>query len=320
MNGSTLEPRLSEELKAGLDRGLVSGELMTPAQIAQHTGLFRDRFGPAVLSELDGDALLRLMHARQDSNSRCLAYWLEFKNDDEFAGHYFGGIGGGYAMKYGIYQRQSDGAWMGGSSIKPQVLSPEDAIAKARQQRDELLAGDGVLTTVEVADTSDEAYAKLQVAMEQAAPELSDDGWAHKYWLLIHPERLDDFHSPRYQRFHLLKLLQMPPDRVGILDGGAPRFTCAGRFVSAAREFGVPVTALTGVLNRRNAFHRYWRVGTTEGDNGATQWSVMRDACAAGECGSSHDRQFIETPVIRRGFCPAAKTNLQGRSLENTSG
>jgi hypothetical protein len=40
------------------------------------------------------------MHGRQSGESRCLAYWLEFKNDDEFAGNRFGGIGGGSALKF----------------------------------------------------------------------------------------------------------------------------------------------------------------------------------------------------------------------------
>jgi 5-methylcytosine-specific restriction protein B len=280
MNGSLLEPRLVEELRANLELGLASGALMSPAQVAQHTGIFRDRFGPAVLSGLDGESLLRLMRGRQDAESRCLAYWLEFKNDDEFAGYRFGGIGGGSAMKYGIYQRQSDGEWMGGSPIKPHVLSPEEAIAKARQQRDELLAGENVLAALDESDTSDEAYAHLQGAMERAAPELSGDGWAHKYWFLIRPDRLDDFHSPRYQRFHLIKLLQMPPDGLGILDGTAPRFVCAGRFIATARRLGVTVTALDEVLNQRHRtgmLHRYWRVDTTEGSTGDSQWPVMRD-------------------------------------------
>jgi len=206
-----LEPRLFDELKEAVDRGLASGELMTPAQVGEQIGLFRERFGPAVLDGLDGDPLLRLMHGRRDSDSRCLMHWLEFKNDNEFAGHSFGGIGGGAAMKYGIYQRQSDGAWMGGSPTRPHVLSDEEAIAKARQQRDELLAGDRVLAACGTADTSNEAYARLQTAMEEAAPELSGDGWSHKYWFLIYPDRRDDFHSPRYQRFHLFKLLQMAP-------------------------------------------------------------------------------------------------------------
>lgn len=277
MSASLLEPRLSDELKEAVDRGLASGELMAPAQVAEQTGLFRERFGPAVLDGLDGEALLRLMHGRRDSDPRCLMHWLEFKNDDEFAGHSFGGIGGGAAMKYGIYQRQSDGAWMGGSPTRPHVLSLEDAIAKARQQRGELVAGSKVLAGLDAADTADETYARLQAAMVGAAPELSGDGWSHKYWFLIYPDRLDDFHSARWQRFHLFKLLQMPPDGAGILDFSAPRFVCAGRFLSAARELGVPVTALNRVLNRRNPFHRYWRVGTTHGDTGESEWSAMRD-------------------------------------------
>jgi 5-methylcytosine-specific restriction enzyme B len=222
MNGPILEQRLFDELKATLDHGLSSGELMTSMQIEQQTTVFRDRFGPAVLRGVDGEALLRLMHGRESNESRCLAYWLEFKNDEEFVGNRFGGIGGGSALKFGIFQRQSDKAWITGSPQTQEVLSVQDAIALARVQRDELLAGAEVLASQDSNDTSDESYAQLQTAMEKAAPKLSDDAWAHKYWFLINPDRLDDYHSPRYQRFHLFELLQMPPDRVGILDGGAP--------------------------------------------------------------------------------------------------
>jgi 5-methylcytosine-specific restriction protein B len=301
---------------------------MAPAQVAEQTGLFRERFSPAVLDGLDGEALLRLMHGRRDSDSRCLMHWLEFKNDDEFAGHSFGGIGGGSAMKYGIYQRQSDGAWMGGSPIRPHVLSIEEAIAKARQQRDELVAGDRVLAAFGAADISDEAYARLQAAMQEAAPELSGDAWSHKYWFLTYPDRLDDFHSPRYQRFHLLKLLQMPPDGAGILDFSAPRFVCAGRFLSAARELGVFVTALDGVLNRRDSFHRYWRVGTTHGDTGESEWDAMRhgDFVSIGYrdwvgdlsniIGQSTARDQIRDWLLRRyPTAPGAASRIAGQIL-----
>jgi|HubBroStandDraft_4_1064222.scaffolds.fasta_scaffold00671_2 5-methylcytosine-specific restriction protein B len=278
MSTATLEPRLFDELKAALGHGLASGELLTPVQIEQQTALFRDRFGPAVLSQLDGEALLRLMHGRASSEPRCLAYWLEFKNDEEFAGNRFGGIGGGSALKFGIFQRQSDGAWVTGSPQAQQVLSLQDAIARARKQRDELVGGAEVLLSLEAIDTSDKAYVGLQAAMEKAAPELVSDGWTHKYWFLIAPDRIDDYHSPRYQRFHLFKLLQMSPDRVGTMEGGSPRFICAGRFIAAARELGVPVTTLNTILNRRDgAFHRYWKVGTTAGYTGESHWTEMRD-------------------------------------------
>jgi 5-methylcytosine-specific restriction enzyme B len=113
MKGMILDPRISDELKALLDSGIASGALMTVTQIDNQIALFRARFGPEVLRELDGEALLQLMHGRDDGDSKCLAYWLEFKNDDEFSNR-FGGIGCGSALKFGLYQRGSDGAWITG--------------------------------------------------------------------------------------------------------------------------------------------------------------------------------------------------------------
>ena len=83
---------------------------------------------------------------------------------------------------------------MTGSPQTQQVLSLEDAVAIARTQRDELLAGAEVLASLDTSDTSDASYAQLQTAMEKAAPKLSGDAWAHKYWFLTNPDRLDDYH------------------------------------------------------------------------------------------------------------------------------
>jgi 5-methylcytosine-specific restriction protein B len=277
MSEMILDPQISDELKALLDSGIASGALMTVPQIDSQVELFRTRFGPEVLRDLDGEALLQLMHGRDEGGAKCLAYWLEFKNDDEFTGNRFGSIAGGSALKFGLYQRVSDSAWIAGSPNQQRILPIDEAIAIARRQRDELLAGEKVLAALDVCDPADEAYAHLQTAMSEAAPDLSGSAWAHKYWFLMHPNRLDDFHSPRYQRFHLLKLLQMPPDHVGILDWRAPRFLCAGRFVAAARHLQVAVTTLDTVLNQRDGFHRYWRIGTTAGESGESQWPLMRD-------------------------------------------
>ncbi|WP_024340668.1 AAA family ATPase [Bradyrhizobium japonicum] len=273
-----IEPQLLEDLRSAIDRGQAAGEIITSQQHDEYIRNFRERFGPDALQRLDGEALLKTMHGRQSSESRCLSYWLEFMNDGSFATNAFGGIGGGSALKFGLYQRPTDGAWMGGKGTSPKVITMDEAIQIARRQRDELLAADKLLAELSSIDHSDETYGRLQGLMERAAPELSGNGWSHKYWFLTHPDKLDDYHSPRYQRFHLYKLLQMPPDRVGILDGGAPRFICAGRFVGIARALGVPVSSLTSALNRRTGgFHRFWRIGTTEGSDGDSQWSSMRD-------------------------------------------
>jgi 5-methylcytosine-specific restriction protein B len=89
---------------------------------------------------------------------------------------------------------------------------------------------------------------------------------------------LDHYHSPRYQRYHLYKVLQVPPCDDGILvTPKAPRFVCAGRFVQLASKLQVPPAALALILNRRDgAFRRYWKIGTTEGSDGGSNWDEMR--------------------------------------------
>jgi 5-methylcytosine-specific restriction enzyme B len=279
MDNLTISPELFTELQSAVERGLAAGDLMSAEQIAGHLNTFAEQFGISVLRQTDGEALLHLMHGRADSDSKCLAYWLEFKNDDEFAGARFGGIGGGSALKYGIFQRQTDGAWVTGSPTAQRVIPVSEAIEIARRQRDEFINGAEVLATMNASDTSDHVYTQLQSAMERAAPDLVGTAWAHKYWFLLFSDRLDDYHVPRYQRFHLIKLFQMPPDRAGIImEAGGPRFVCAGRFISIARSLGVHVSTLNRSLNQRDgAFHAYWRMGTTEGEAGESQWSLMRE-------------------------------------------
>lgn len=267
----------TKELALAIEKGQIIVDTVATVSNEQQLAAFRARFGVEVLRGLNGEQLLRTMHGRQDDESRCLCYWLEFKNDEEFWGHRFGGIAGGSALKFGVFQRAADGMWISGSPHNQTVVTLEQAIAIAERQRDELVAGSRVLTDMGDGDASDEGYARLQQSMIAAAPELVDDGWAHKYWFLCHPDRLDTFHSPRYQRFYLYKMHQMPPDELGIRQVTAPRFNCAGRFVAAARELSLPVATLTALVAARSgAFHRYWKVGTTEGDTGESRWKDMQ--------------------------------------------
>ena len=79
-----MNEKILNELRTLLEQNTASADLATPAQIDEQTTLFRDRFGPQMLSSIDGEVLLRLMHGRQEAEPRCLTYWLEFKNDEEF--------------------------------------------------------------------------------------------------------------------------------------------------------------------------------------------------------------------------------------------
>jgi 5-methylcytosine-specific restriction protein B len=254
---------------------LNEGKLATSQQLDKEYALFRERFGPAVLSGLDGEALLTLMHDHGNRDS--LVYWLEFKNDDEFETPKFGGIAGGSALKFRIFRRKETGNWQAGGekANQPQDITTDEAIDIARGHRDQLLKGIALLERLKD-DATDEDYAELQDQMDEVAPDVSRLAWGHKYLSLLFPEKLDDYHSPDLQRFHLLKMLQLPPE-------GEGRYICAGRFIAAAKEVGLRMNHFTATINSvQGRFHRYWRIGTTAGNQGTSYWSMMRDrSCIA---------------------------------------
>ena len=81
--------------------------------------------------------------------------------------------------------------------------------------------------------------------MDEEAPTVSDLAWEHKYFSLLYPGKLDDYHVSSYGRYHLIKLLQTPPETEG-------RYAAVGRYVTIAREVGISLQNLTAVLNERD--------------------------------------------------------------------
>lgn len=213
---------------------------------------FRERFGPETLRALEGPALLQRMHQREGRNS--LMYWLEYKNDEEFAA-IFGGIGGGSSTKFGIYESAKTGRWMRSSTEQRAgvPISEDEAVEFVTLQRDQLLLGCKALEDLPVA-ASDQEYADLQRFMTEHLPLAGESSWSHKYYSLIFPGKLDDFHNEDFQRFYLIKLLQEPPAQQG-------RYVCAGRYVALARELERPMAYVTGSLFRSFGHpRRYWRL------------------------------------------------------------
>jgi 5-methylcytosine-specific restriction protein B len=271
-----LDNRIAEELKKLYKSLEDQGKLLSREQLAEYYSTFRSRFGPDKLKNLDGEALLYLMH--EIGNKDSLVYWLEFKNDDEFPSPYFGSIAGGSAFKLGLFRKKETGLWTTGSSQKPLSLSIDQAIAMARRNRDQLLQGVEIIEKMP-ANGTDEDYQQLQQDMNHVAPDVSDLAWGHKYFSLLYPEKLDDFHNPDYQRFHLIKLLQFPPQ-------GEGRYIAGGRFVSIANVLNIPMYHLTSLLNTRDGRtpYSYWRIGTSDWTPPKTRnkWELMRDRNCVG--------------------------------------
>ncbi len=245
----------------------MKGDLPSDTHLAKYYENFRKRFGPDRLRNLDGEALLEAIHDHRNRDS--LVYWLEFKNDDEFPA-IFGGIAGGSALKFGIYRRKETGEWTTGSPQNQRGLPIEEAILIARTHRDQLLKGAELLDKLPI-NATDLDYSNLQHDMDYLAPAISNSSWGHKYLSLLYPEKLDNYHTPYYQRFHLIKLLQIPPQEDG-------RYVCAGRYVSIARELGISLNNLTATLISLNGSpYQYWRIGTTKGLRGDSEWKYMRE-------------------------------------------
>jgi len=246
-----------------------NGKLFSREKLAQYYSIFRSRFGPERLKSVDGLELLELMH--ETGNRDSLPYWLEFKNDDEFPSVRFGRIAGRGALKFGIFRRKETGDWQAaGKANQPRDISVEEAVAIARKHREQLLRSLELLEKMP-RNGSDSDYDTLQQRMDELAPDVSDLAWGHKYFSLLYPDKLDDFHSPRWQRFHLLKLLQQLPQ-------GDGRYILAGRFLAIAKAVDLPLATLGFVLNALHGRrYRYWRIGTRGGSMSFSPWQMMQD-------------------------------------------
>ncbi|GFO67488.1 hypothetical protein GMLC_10670 [Geomonas limicola] len=262
---SSLDPRIEQEMRQTHDRLVNEGEMLSKDIRQASFNAFRSKFGPDRLRSLDGRELLQTMHTHGNKDS--LVYWLEYKDDEEFAGLHFGGISGGSAHAYGIFRRRGTDQWVKGSPRSEENISEEDAIAIARKHRDQLVAGSELLLALPHL-AGDAEYVALQKAMEERAPDLARRAWVHKYFFVLFPDKLDDFHNEDWQRYYLMKLLQEPPQQEGL-------YVTGGRYARLAAELGWPVdefsTTLKGVHGKPK---QCWRVGTRV--DGESAWEDMK--------------------------------------------
>jgi MoxR-like ATPase len=287
---STIDPHLQKELHDLYDKLYAENKLVVGEKLNGYYETFRNKFGPDKLLALDSEALLFAMKGSKEHDS--LIYWLEFKNDAEFPSISFGSIAGGSPYKYGLFRKGDTGKWISGQPRAEKEVSQEQAIEIAREHRRQIVEGCRLLETLPL--ESDEDYAVLQQEMNRVAPYVSDTAWGHKYFSLLYPDKLDDFHVYGHQYFHLLKLLQVPPERLGLyLSAGrftpGMRYLVAGRFVQIARSLGIAIHTLANLLYVRNGSpYSYWRIGTTGFSDGQSHWEEMRagNHCAVGWSGT----------------------------------
>lgn len=248
-----------------------AGGFLSKEDLRASYDLFRKRFGPEQLARVQGKELLETMflHGNKDS----LVYWLEFKNDEELPGR-FGGIAGGSAYKFILFKQKESGQWITGSPKSPEVISEETAMALAATLRDQFVACCKVLDRLSV-DSTLADYKSVNGEMKRVGGEIQHKAFAHKYFALLYPEVLDDFHAIKFQQHQFMSL--------GIKDGlNLDRYESAYYFKELCRELKVPMNELTSTLNALFGLpRRYWRIGTSIG-NGPSLWPLFRkDGMAA---------------------------------------
>lgn len=261
-----LHPVIEKALRDMYSKLSSEGKLLSKEKLSACYKNFREKFGPELLRSLDGEALLEYMHSLATKNS--LVYWLEFKDDEELPA-IFGSISGGSALKFGIYKRKETGTWMTGHPSNQRELTIAEAIEFARKHRDQLVKGDELLSQMPANPNYDD-YVELQNSLDREARDVSTLAWGHKYLHLLHPEILDDFHSPIYQRYMLIRMLKEPPKQDG-------RYLAAYSFQKIAQALGMHINHLTSSLNELYGIpYSCWRVGTTDGGDSTNYWPEMK--------------------------------------------
>ena len=248
-----LHPIVAEKIREKHQELQREGELLSKEELDKAYAVFREHFGPDKLRGLRGRQLLETMHER--GNRESLMYWLEFKHDDEFPTVHFGSIGGGSAYKFGLFKKKDTGEWTSGTPKQTTTLSVDEAAQLAENQRDQLLAGCEILDAFP-SEPDLKNYEQLEATMTQVAPEVSDAVWGRKYFSLLYPTVLDDYHAPDLQRSVLFQLLLLPP-------GGSGRYVCSYYFMRSMKQLNLPMSQVTTTTNRMcRPRRRYWRIGT----------------------------------------------------------
>lgn len=261
-----IDPKVMEQLRSTYEQLKNDGKLLSRAKLEQQYTTFQARFGKEWLTSRDGETLLNEMQDITSYDS--LVYWLEFKKDDEFDTRVLGSIRGGSSLKYLVYRRKESGEWAKGKGNNPVEISVSEAIEIARSNREQLLRGIELIEQLPDNPTQDD-YNALQERMNNEL-EISRLGWVHKYFSLLFPEKLFDYHSASYGRYHIIKLLQIPSPIGG-------QYAYAYPLLQTAKALDLPVNSLSQTMNTLHGDPRtYWRIGTRgKGGEGDSQWETM---------------------------------------------
>lgn len=179
---------------------------VTKEQIESAREEFVSRFNYKLLSSLSDEELLSRVFYTTGDNTEALCCWIEMNKDCK---NYFGSISGGSAYKFGLFQKKETGMWTTGSPQKSQELTDEEAVQRGREIVNALVKGAEIIEKAELNSLAD--YEKLDDDLKaEVGEQFYNWAWFHKYYSIMFPEKLSNYHSTDWQ-CHVLRSLGIKP-------------------------------------------------------------------------------------------------------------
>ena len=174
---------------------------------------FINHFGIEHLKSLSGKELLTSLFYNDKGNKLNLCYVLEMDKDMR---EIFGSIAGGAAYKFGVFFHKKTQSWTCGSPAKPVKLTENEAIQKAEEIRNDLVAGAEIISSFGPLNSTAD-YEQLYKQLEHISG--INTVWRMKYYQMLFPILFAPFYGQDIQ-LDVLHFLNQTPSEIPFIRMG----------------------------------------------------------------------------------------------------
>ena len=174
---------------------------------------FINHFGIEHLKSLSGKELLTSLFYNDKGNKLNLCYVLEMDKDMR---EIFGSIAGGAAYKFGLFFHKKTQSWTCGSPAKPVKLTENEAIQKAEEIRNDLVAGAEIISSFGPLNSTAD-YEQLYKQPEHISG--INTVWRMKYYQMLFPILFAPFYGQDIQ-LDVLHFINQTPSEIPFIRMG----------------------------------------------------------------------------------------------------
>mgnify|MGYP004530558217 FL=1 len=174
---------------------------------------FINHFGIEHLKSLSGKELLTSLFYNDKGNKLNLCYVLEMDKDMR---EIFGSIAGGAAYKFGLFFHKKTQSWTCGSPAKPVKLTENEAIQKAEEIRNDLVASAEIISSFGPLNSTAD-YEQLYKQLEHISG--INTVWRMKYYQMLFPILFAPFYGQDIQ-LDVLHFLNQTPSEIPFIRMG----------------------------------------------------------------------------------------------------